>query len=242
MSQNPLAELESLPISSWKYPRVLLGIPLERTISYASDVFFPFADIFAQGPTYLKSSFNVRIDVTRNLMARELLNTTFTHLLMLDIDHIHPKDIIQRLSRWPALYGDDVPVVCGMNFRRQPPYDPIMGNLVIGTTRRPIITEWDSGLIQFDECGAASLLVSRKVFETIPFPWFRNVYDYEFVAKNKWPGEDIYFARKCKEYGFPFYVDTTTTSPHITTTAVTEETFRNYLADHPEEFSDEIED
>lgn len=232
MADNPLAVLDTLPINSWNYPRVLLGIPIERVLPYADQTFFAFAEIFFQGPAFIKTSYG-RTDVVRNLLGLELLRSTATHILMLDNDHVHPANVIQSLCRWPLLF-DDVKVVSGLNFRRKPPYDPVMGNLT-ADGNRPIVTTWENGLLPVQEGGAASLLVHREVFETVPFPWFQNIYDD--ALKHKWPGEDIYFARKCQEYGYPFYIDTTTQSPHCTDSLVTEETFRRYMQDHPEEFT-----
>jgi len=154
---------------------------------------------------------------------------------MLACDHAHPSNIIQSLARWTLLF-DDVYVVSGMNFRRKAPYDPVMGNLTKHGDR-PIVVEWQPGLMPVDECGAASLLVHREVFETLPYPWFQNMYDESDVMNHSWPGEDIYFARQCKEYGYTFYVDTTTTSPHCTSTLITEETFRQFLENNPEDFA-----
>lgn len=230
---NPLAVLDTLPINSWTYPRILLGIPIERTLAHADITFWSFAEIFLQGPSYIKSTYG-RTDVVRNQMALELLRTTSTHLLMLDSDHNHPFNIIQSLSRWPLLY-DDVRVVCGLNFRRKAPYDPVFGNLSADGDR-PIVVNWEKGLLATEECGAASLLIHRSVFEELPYPWFINIYD-EGVLRHKWPGEDIYFARQCAIHDIPVYIDTTTTSPHCTDQTITETTFRQYMADHPEEFS-----
>lgn len=231
---NPLAMLDTLPISSWLYPRILLGIPIERALYHAEKTFFSFAEIFVQGPTYLRSAYG-RTDVVRNSMALELLRTTGTHLLMLDSDHVHPANIIQSLSKWPLLF-DEVKVVCGMNFRRKPPYDPIFGNLS-ASGGRPIVTEWGQGLLETEEIGAASLLVHRSVFEEIPYPWFQNIYDIDDLMNHRWPGEDIYFARKCWKHGIKVYVDTTTTSPHCTDAEINETTFRQYMAEHPQEFT-----
>ena len=233
-NKNLLTMLDVLPISSWTYPRILLGIPLERSISHADEVFFPFMKIATQGPVFIEGKYG-RTDVVRNQMVKELLLSTYTHLLMLDVDHNHPSNIIQHLAKWVLLYGDEVPVICGLNFRRKAPYDPVAGILSINGAR-PLMVEWDKGLMQVDECGAASLLVSRSVFEQMEPPWFANIYDD--VWNNNWPGEDIYFARKCKKLDIPFFVDTTLSSPHATTSMITEQTFRNYMEAHPEEFKD----
>jgi hypothetical protein len=230
MTQNILSVLDTLPINAWAYPRILVGIPIERCLSYASLVFFNFLEIATQGPAFVDIKYG-RIDVTRNLMATALLQSEYTHLLMLDVDHVHPTDIIQRLARWVLLYPN-VQVVSGLNFRRGEPFDPVAGDQFYETGERKVLMEWDPGLIEMKEVGGASLLVAKEVFERIEPPWFFN--DYSKVWQNDFPGEDIGFSHKCAEAGIKIYVDTTTSSPHCIENLVTEETFRAYLAAHPE--------
>ena len=226
-----LAVLNTIPISTWTYPRVLVGILLERAISHADKVFWPFMHLASLGPAFCEQSHG-RIDYVRNRMVIDLLQSDYTHLLMLDVDHIHPHDIVQRLARWVVL-DPEVRVVSGINFRRGKPFDPVFGNYN-GQKKRMTTVEWDQGLIQADEVGAASLLVHRSVFEEMEPPWFFNV--YESVWENDWPGEDIGFCRKLKALNIPIHIDTTTTSPHITDGVITEQTFRDYMAAHPQEF------
>lgn len=227
-----LSVLDQWPINTWAFPRILVAPLIERTISYADDVFFPFMEIAAQGPAMIQSKYG-RTDATRNFCATKLLMSDYTHLLMLDIDHIHPYDIVQKFAKW-TLLRPDVEVISGLNFRRGKPFDPVMGYLS-DSGDRPVVTTWGRGLVgPVDEIGAASLFVSRSVFERMEPPWFFNM--YHDVWRNNWPGEDIGFSTKCKEYGIPIYVDTTITSPHVTTALITEETFRAYQEAHPEEF------
>lgn len=226
--------LEQTPINSWAYPRVVVGIPLERTVSYASQVFFNFLEIASQGPAFLDIKYG-RIDVTRNLMVTAFLQSDYTHLLMLDIDHVHPTDIIQKLARWFILYPH-IQVVSGLNFRRGEPFDPVAGMDFYANGKRKTLTTWEPGLLKVKEVGGASLMVSKEVFARIEPPWFYNIYDE--VWQNSYPGEDIGFSRKCNDAGIDIYVDTTTSSPHCTENLITEETFRAYMKAYPEKFND----
>lgn len=232
-NSNRLDVLKQRPISEWSYPRVLVGIPLERSISFASKVFYPFMRIAMDRPAFVPESYG-RTDVVRNKMVTKLLQSQFTHLLMLDVDHIHPSDIITRLAKW-VLLDPDIKVVSGLNFRRGMPFDPVCRIYGEGVdpTEPTMIVNWEQGLIKVDEVGGGSLLVHRSVFETLEPPWFYNVYDE--VWANSWPGEDIGFSRKCAKAGIGLYVDTTTTSPHCTEGTITEDTFRRFLRDHPDE-------
>ena len=221
--------LQTLPIAAWKYPRVLLGIPKERTLSHADKVFAPFMQIAAQGVTIMEHPYG-RIDIVRNHMAMTLLDSEYTHLLMLDSDHIHPPDIVQRLARWVML-RDDVQIVGGLNFRRSAPHEPcaffLDENNGVST-----IGNWSDGIIKVDALGTGSMLIAREVFETMKPPWFFNIYDENYWS-DVFPGEDIGFALECKKHGINQWVDTTTTSPHVTDGIITEASFRRYLATHP---------
>ena len=195
--------------------RIAIAIPMERTIM--QDAFFSFARIFQQGWPM------ARLPYTRNDIAREKfgqfvrdekmpdgVTPKYTHILMLDSDHAHPEDIVQRLARWVFLYPSTVKVVGGLNFRRGEPYDPCAfvdpGD---GTFHR--LAHWGRGILEVDALGTGSMLIAREVFETLEEPWF----NYEYPKGDFTPGTDMSFSRKCKEAGIALWVDGTTTSPHL---------------------------
>lgn len=217
--------LNTYPIAAWKYPRVLVGIPMERAISHADKVFWQFMAIAKQGPAFLPIPY-MRTDLYRNKAAANLLQSDFTHLLMLDVDHIHPVNIIQQLARWVLLDRKKFQVIGGLNFRRGEPYEPcafqVDNNGDIYT-----MAEWEQGLVKVDALGTGSILIAREVFEQLEPPWFFN--DYSEAWKDNYPGEDIGFSAKCRAAGIGLYVDTTTTSPHMIDSQVTEETYRSYF-------------
>jgi len=224
--------LRTLPIASWKWPRILLGVPIERALSHASQTFFRFMEIASQGVPFVKQDYT-RTDLARNRLAMELLKGNYTHLLMLDSDHIHPVDIVQRLARWVLLDPDKL-VVGGLNFRRSVPHEPCAFFYEPdGTLSAP--ATWTPGLMRVDVLGTGSMMIAREVFETLEPPWFWHIYD-ENIMSDVWPGEDIGFCKKCNAAGIDLWMDTTTSSPHLTDGVVTEASFREYLKDHPENF------
>lgn len=226
--------LTTLPISSWEYPRIGLAIPIGKSLEHADMVFYNFMFIASQGPYFIQCPSSVRIDVVRNNIGVQVLRSQLTHVLMLDSDHVHPLNIMQQFAKW-ALIRPDALVISGLNFRRKEPYDPVAGNLTGNGIEREIFTEWQPGLTPVDEVGGASLFIHRSVFERIEPPWFFNVYDHAW--ENNYPGEDIGFCQKCREAGIQPYVDPGITSPHCTETLVTENTFRQFMARHPERFA-----
>lgn len=219
-----LQVLNTLPVQDWEYPRIVLGIPQERAMSHATQVFYNFWGIAQQGVPVFMMPYQ-RIDVARNKFAVELLRSDFTHLLMLDIDHKHPLDIVQRLARW-VIAKPEVQVVGGLNFRRNEPYDPCCGFWGNDGKYYPP-ADWDEGLIEVDVIGTGSILIAREVFELIPPPWF--YFDYSKVWADTWIGEDITFSKLCNKQGIKLYVDTTLTSPHMTDAWVGKDTFKAYM-------------
>lgn len=203
--------------------RPVIGIPMERAISHADKVFFNFIGIAQHGIPFIKSDYG-RTDLGRNRFAIHLLKSDFTHLIMLDLDHIHPVDIVHRLMRHfhqnPALK-----IVGGLNFRRGAPFDPcafIRGD----NGSYYAMSQWEKGLIKVDALGTGCIAIAREVFEQLEPPWFYN--DYSKVLEDIWPGEDIGFAEKCRLAGIDQYVDTTLTSPHIIDSIVDEQVFVDY--------------
>lgn len=222
-----LQVLNTRPISAWSWPRIIAFVPQFPALPHADDVFFHFWAIAQQGLPAMRISYG-RTDLVRNKAALLLLQSNFTHVLMLDADHQHQQHITQLLARH-VLEDPSRLVVGGLNFRRGEPYDPcayLRGE--DGKLYPP--TEWERGLVEVDAIGTGSLLISREVFERIEPPWFFN--DYSKVMEDHWPGEDMGFSKKCNEAGIKLYVDTTLTSPHMIDAVVDETAYREFLGDH----------
>jgi hypothetical protein len=214
------------PMDKWAYPRILVGIPLTSSLPNA-DWVLPFVSFLGQRKASFVWVKHNRIDIVRNHMAIKLLEEyNKTHLLMLDPDHTHPEDIIERLARWVVL-DRSIQVVGGLNFCRNPPHWPAA---YMKTDEEDVlghIVNWTPGLLEVGALGGGSILINRKCFEAIPPPWFYN--SYAGVWSNTFSGEDIGFSTLCRHAGIRQFIDTTTTSPHHTIAQITEETFREQL-------------
>jgi hypothetical protein len=199
--------------------RIICGVPMERTIM--QEAFFGFLHIAVQGWPFAELAYT-RNDIARYKLSKHLLESDFTHLLMMDSDHRHPHDIVQRLARWPLNYSN-VQIAGGLCFRRGEPFDPCAFVYKDGHYRR--LAEWPSGLVQVDALGTGAILIARQVFETIPPPW----YDYKYEDLEGWPGTDMSFARYCEQYHIGQYLDTTTVSPHLGVLSVDADTYQAHL-------------
>lgn len=221
--------LQQRPIRNWEWPKIVLFVPLLPVLPFADEVFWQFMTIAAQGVPFMRHEYG-RTDYVRNKAVETLLESEFTHLLMLDSDHIHPTNIIERLARW-IIVNPEIQVIGGLNFKRTEPYDPCAFIRHNGGYAYP--QEWTPGLLEVDLIGTGSILINRNVFEAIKPPWF--FYSYSNAKQGLYPSDDISFSLQCQSAGIKMYVDTTTTSPHLTSRLVDEETFRNYWATRPEE-------
>lgn len=218
---------EEIVIKPEDLPRPVLGIPLERTLAHADKVLYNLFAIVSQGVPLIRMNYG-RTDYTRNKMALQLLASDFTHLIMLDIDHVHPVNIISTLMSHFIAYPDLL-IVGGLNYRRGAPYDPCAFIKSDSGEYHPI-ADWEQGLIRVDALGTGCIAIAREVFEQIEPPWFYN--DYSKIMDDVWPGEDMGFARLCEEHGIKQFVDTNLTSPHLIDSLVDGDTFKLYMEDN----------
>ena len=225
-----------LPSATGKKPKteqrkisILIGFPIERAVHQKA--FLAFEQIIQLGFPILQTEYQ-RTDVARNRMALMLLQSPYTHLLMLDSDHLHQPDIVKRLAFW-ALRDPEIKVVGGLNFRRSEPFDPLAFTLGEDGKYYPPVN-WPDGLVKVDAIATCALLISREVFEMGDPPWF--YYDYSRAADDVYPSEDMGFAKWCRDHGVQQYCDTTCTSPHLRDDVVTADTYRNFYAANKEKF------
>lgn len=224
--------LQQRPIGEWPWPRIVLFVPLPPALPFVDEVFWQFMAIASQGIPFMRHEYG-RTDFVRNKAVETLLQSDYTHILMLDSDHIHPAQIVQRLARW-VIADPAKQVIGGLNFKRSEPYDPCAFVKVSSNGRDEYAypQEWYPGLMEVDLIGTGSILIAREVFEAIEPPYFW--YSYSNAAQGLYPSDDIGFSLKCQAAGIKMYVDTTTTSPHMVARTVTEQTFRDFWASQPE--------
>jgi GT2 family glycosyltransferase len=206
--------------------KVLLCIPFGDTVS--TDTFGQLAAIIQKGwLLYYRTGFN--ITVHRNEFAMELLRTGIEYLVMLDADHAHPDNIVERLLTL-ALQDKEKKIISGLNYRRGVPYEP-MAYVRKGEKLYRYEGDFDGeSLYSVDAVATCSMLVHRSVFETLAAPWFSE--NYERCLEHVFSGEDIYFCKKAKAAGFKIWVDSSLTSPHRATTWIDRDYFQEWKRSH----------
>lgn len=204
----------------------IVYIPLPSSLPYAARVIPHIIEIARTGVPFMHLDYGFT-DRMRNEAARHLLESDYSHIVMLDSDHEHQPDIVKRLMYWIE-QDPERQVVGGLNFKRLEPFTPCAWIDVDG--RRAGLHDWGPGLIEVDAIGTGCIAISRDVFEAVAWPWFINEPDYE--AK-RLGSHDVYFSRKVRECGIRIWCDTAIQSPHIAEHTVGERSFRSWSELHP---------
>lgn len=148
----------------------------------------------------------------RNLIVNRFLNSSDCDwLLMLDDDMSFPADIFDRLHKHAGIGSTSrIPsqsIITALYFsfnRHNRMSCPMIADDNLNT-----IEQWNAEeTIQIGACGAGCMLVHRHLFQAIDFPWFG--YDNE----PKQCGEDYWFSKKARKYGFTIYCDTSVVVEH----------------------------
>ena len=213
--------------------KVLLGIPTAFTGVYTSDIFRAFMRIAAQRWPLAETECG-RIDIVRNQMAQMAIDGGYTHLVMLDADHVHPEDTVHKLVRWAKAAPDKFRVVGGLQYRRCAPYEP---QVFRWSEERKQFYTWnywaENAIVEVDLLGMASVCIDVRVFATLPAPWWKYEYP-DYITDHRYPSEDCYFSRTAREKGVTLWCDTSVTSPHLTTQYADKRMMERYEREHAE--------
>lgn len=203
--------------------RVCWTVLLDKTLWH--EVVPYIIAIAGHGYPYIDMS-HAPVEIARNRFGKYLLDSPFDAGLMLDCDHKHPPDIIERLGRHMARDVTKL-VVGGCNHRRAPPFEPCAYVVEDGKTFS--IGEFGP-LTRVDKLGTGSILIHRSVFERLKYPWFVR----DWSSGSDQPGEDIYFSQRCREAGIDLWCDTSCCSPHMRTEWVDRWYFAEFLRTTPQ--------
>ncbi len=156
-------------------------------------------------------------------------------IVMLDGDHIHPSDVVSRLTCYPHEIG----VIGALYYRRGVPYDPLF--FVRDGDKLRNMAEWEDGFVYAGQAVATgAIAIKRWVFEKLDesgfhYPFFR----YAYPEHNNWSmTEDIFFAETCEKVGIDHYCDTGIVTPHLSITAITKADWDAYIKENPIEIVD----
>ena len=168
------------------------------------------------------------IDSARNYLSFKFMEQS-SHpddtLVMLDNDHLHPKDIVVKLA------SRNKPVVGALAYKRKAPFFPIayVKDPKDGRLKVPIRTP--ASLFECGVVGGAALAIKRSVFTALSakgyqWPWFRFTYQDWALYRS---GEDVFFMTNCGNVGIKVYCDGTIVTPHLDSIGRGESDWQDWL-------------
>jgi len=211
----------------YKGIRPAVGIPMERAISYADQV-YPWLMATAQQWPIINLAY-MRTDMARNNFAEHILkDDDFTHLIMLDLDHEHPLTVVGQLCESVAEDPTGRLALSALAFRRSQPYDPIAWRWDKKEKAFFTVTDWEPGeVLEVDQFSISASIIAREVFERLPWPWFK----YEYFTRGSHPGEELWFCKQARKAGIKLHVDTRISTTHLNVAKIDERVFRHYVAE-----------
>lgn len=161
-----------------------------------------------------------------NSLVEAFLKTDATHFVLMANDAQVHQDSVKRLLSW------DVDIVAALVFTRFPPIVPgvyteyvdgkqwppavkmvhewIMKHPVLMQRNKPSLlkTRPDDALIPVLRLGTHVTLIKRRVFETLPSPWFK---EKDILGG----GEDFHFCAQAHAAGFQPHIDLSVVAGHV---------------------------
>jgi len=140
---------------------------------------------------------------SRNALAKIAVDRGFTHLMMIDSDHVFDKDLIHTL----LLYKKDIVGVRA--YRRCAPHYPcifVKDQKMKETDAMTFVDAHDMGLMVTDAVGFGAVLINVDVLKKMTYPYF-------YFTNT---GEDFNFCRDARNLGFKIHVDTDIEIGHVT--------------------------
>lgn len=173
--------------------RVLIGMPTRGTPEAQAIVYAQMAATYAVNRGVIVAM-NMQqkepCSAARNGLVSKFLESDHTHLLFVDDDTVIPeRTIVDLLSADADLASGITP------FQHEDGENGLVGNVHDGESW---VRLWPDGVFPAVQCGTSCLLIRRKVFEEMEFPWFC----YAQTEQGRMMTEDVWFARHAKDAGY----------------------------------------
>jgi len=141
----------------------------------------------------------------RNSLAAKACQKECTHLLMIDDDMIFPENTLELLLK------QDRDVI-GVLYNPRQFSDGFMVNAIMDKHKKIKIENLPKEPFECYGVGFGTVLIKTELFYKIERPWFDwIIYDTGMVKD----GEDFYFCKKAKEFGFSIWCEPTLKTGHI---------------------------
>ncbi|MFW6219503.1 MAG: hypothetical protein ACOCZ5_01230 [bacterium] len=166
--------------------------------------------------TAIATNRNFLINEGKSDLEFQKIDDSFSHYLFIDSDIVVTVNDVEKLLEYDfdiisASYIDRDNNDCyvGGHFLKD------INNIINGVNKLSI---FHRGILEVDWVGGGCLLVKKKVFETLPFPWFRHTILNKYKNGNKhclMVHEDVGFSLLAKQYGYKIYLDCNIKVDHL---------------------------
>ena len=206
-------------------PKIAIAIPMYNTVT---SVFFKsFLSFFIHSvPKYriqLITIDSTVVDVARNTLVQNFLDSDSDYLLFLDSDIVFPANLLDVLLK------HEKDVVSALYFARKK-ITPVCrlykdGNYV----SMPIEELPKKTLFKVDASGLGCVLIKRKVIEALDKKKKdKPLFKVDYKSRTESRGEDIYFFDLIRKEGFEVFVDTGLVVGHYGG-IIPEAVFKNFI-------------
>lgn len=214
--------------------QVYYAILLERALlEPAADAFFSIcANAGALGYKRITVPYG-RTDLVRNRLAerfRAASQEPEDVLVMLDADHRHPSDIIQRLVEQVR---DNVGVIGALTFRRGDDFRPCF-YLRGSDGNYEIPANWPAvDCLRVPFVGTGAIAIRRWVFDKLDeLGYGPAFFQYSYDYSPEYPTEDWWFAQICEQSGIYHHVNTRLISPHLGWKMIDEKPWQEWVKEN----------
>lgn len=167
------------------------------------------------GSPVLSQCRGVYICGNQNALARDFLKTDCDFFWLTNDDQAYGDDVVFSLLKAFDRTDIQVDIVVPLCLQHDPPHAPLLYDKREGDNYGPYLLEKGvSGLVPVLGSGGGGMLIRRKVFETIPDPWFDQHMVYNDPPTQS--TEDLVFCSKVIDYGFKIWGDLDTVVGHYT--------------------------
>lgn len=161
---------------------------------------------------------------SRNLLAGEAVSQGYDRILFLDSDMVFQPDLLIRLSK-DLDEGRDY--VCGLFFRRKPPYKPVIykdlhyhrDGLKLDMKLEPYLDYPQNEIFEVAGSGFGAVMMTTELVNKVG-----DKFGYPFSPEMGF-GEDLSFCWRVKQLGIPMYCDSSVRVGHVGIGTISEETY-----------------
>lgn len=161
---------------------------------------------------------------SRNLLAGEAVSQGYDRILFLDSDMVFQPDLLIRLSK-DLDEGRDY--VCGLFFRRKPPYKPVIykdlhyhrDGLKLDMKLEPYLDYPQNEIFEVAGSGFGAVMMTTELVNKVG-----DKFGYPFSPEMGF-GEDLSFCWRVKQLGIPMYCDSSVKVGHVGMGTISEETY-----------------